>query len=31
MLGAAEPQAGGAGAERIRDVPDWGEGERLGY
>jgi DNA polymerase III subunit alpha len=30
MLGSPETHAGG-GAERIRDVPDWGEGERLGY
>jgi DNA polymerase-3 subunit alpha len=30
MLGAPEMHAAG-GAERIRDVPDWGEGERLGY
>jgi len=30
MLGAPETHAAG-GAERIRDVPDWGEGERLGY
>jgi DNA polymerase-3 subunit alpha len=29
MLGAPEIHAGGG--ERIRDVPDWGEGERLGY
>jgi DNA polymerase-3 subunit alpha len=30
LLGAPEIHAAG-GAERIRDVPDWGEGERLGY
>ena len=30
MLGTPETHAAG-GAERIRDVPDWGEGERLGY
>jgi DNA polymerase-3 subunit alpha len=30
MLGGPDPHAGG-GSERIRDVPDWGEGERLGY
>jgi len=29
MLGAPETHAGGS--ERMRDVPDWGEGERLGY
>jgi DNA polymerase-3 subunit alpha len=30
MLGGPEMHAAG-GAERIRGVPDWGEGERLGY
>jgi DNA polymerase-3 subunit alpha len=30
MLGGPETHAA-AGSERIRDVPDWGEGERLGY
>ncbi len=30
MLGAPEGPAGDR-RERVRDVPDWGEGERLGY
>jgi DNA polymerase-3 subunit alpha len=30
LLGSPEAPAGGR-SERVRDVPDWGEGERLGY